>query len=87
MKRSLQGRYLKVAATGEAFRAFVPTPLPPKPPVDWNPDLRARFDAALLELGRLDAVTDLFPNAQLVLYSMPRSSTKAWPCRAALAEA
>jgi Fic family protein len=72
MKRTLQGRYLKVAAAGEAFRAFVPTPLPPKPPVAWHPDLRARFDAALLELGRLDAVTDLLPNAQLVLYSFVR---------------
>jgi len=72
MKRSLQGRYLKVAAAGEAFRAFVPTPLPPKPPVDWHPDLRARFDAALLELGRLDAVRDLLPNAHLVLYSFVR---------------
>jgi len=72
MKRTLQGRYLKVTAAGEAFKAFVPAPLPPRPPVDWHPALRARFDAALLELGRLDAVTDLLPNAQLVLYSFVR---------------
>lgn len=72
MKRSLQGRYLKVAAAGEAFKAFVPAPLPPMPPVDWHPALRARIDAALLELGRLDAVTDLLPNAQLVRCSFVR---------------
>jgi len=72
MKRQLQGRYLKVATAGEAFKAFVPAPLPPKPPVHWTPALRGRFDAALLELGRLDAVTDLLPNAQLVLYSFVR---------------
>src|SRR5471030_1804615 len=72
MKRSLQGRYVKVATAGEAFKAFVPAHLPPMPPVNWKPALRTRFDAALLELGRLDAVTDLLPNAQLVLYSFVR---------------
>ena len=72
MKRTLQGRYLKVAAAGEAFKAFVPAPLPPRPPVDWTPALRGRFDAALLALGRLDAVTDLLPNAGLLLYSFVR---------------
>ena len=72
MKRALQGRYVKVATAGEAFQAFVPAPLPPKPAIDWTPALRARFDAALLELGRLDTVTDLLPNVQLVLYSFVR---------------
>ena len=72
MKRRPQGRYLKVASAGEAFKAFVPAPLPPQPPVDWTPRLRGRFDAALLALGRLDAVTDLLPNAGLLLYSFVR---------------
>lgn len=72
MKRPPPGRYLTVAAAGESFRAFVPNPLPPKPPIRWTAGLRARFDAALLALGRLDAVTDLLPNASLVLYSFVR---------------
>jgi Fic family protein len=72
MKRSLQGRYLKVAAAGEAFKAFVPSSLPPSPAIDWTPALRGRFDAALVAIGRLDAVTDLLPNAALVLYSFVR---------------
>ena len=72
MKRALQGRYVKVAAAGEAFKAFVPVPLPPRPPINWTPALRSRFDAALLALGRLDAVTDLLPNAALLLYSFVR---------------
>lgn len=72
MKRPLQGRYVEIAAAGEAFRAFVPAPLPPVPPIDWKPALRARFDAALVALGRLDAVTDLLPNASLVLYAFVR---------------
>ena len=72
MKRPLQGRYLKTAAAGEAVKAFVPTPLPPRPAIDWTPTLRARFDAALLALGRLDAVTEHLPNAALLLYSFVR---------------
>lgn len=72
MKRSLQGRYLKVATAGEPFKAFVPAPLPPRPAIDWTPALRGRFDAALVALGRLDAVTDLLPNAALLLYSFVR---------------
>ncbi len=63
MKRPTPGRYVKVAAAGEAFRVFIPAPLPPKPPIHWAPKLRARFDAALLALGRLEAVTALPPNA------------------------
>ncbi len=72
MKRALQGHYVKVAAAGEAFKAFVPAPLPPRPAIEWTPALRGRFDAALLALGRLDAVTDLLPNAALLLYSFVR---------------
>ena len=69
VKRPLQGRYVKVAAAGEAFEAYIPAPLPPRPGIHWSTALHARFDAALLALGRLDAVTDQLPNASLVLYS------------------
>lgn len=72
MKRTLQGRYLRVASAGEGFEAFVPAPLPPRPAIDWTPQLRKRYDEALLALGRLDAVTDLLPNAALLLYSFVR---------------
>jgi Fic family protein len=72
MKRTLQGRYLKVATAGEDFKAFLPAPLPPRPDIDWTPALRGRFDTALQALGRLDAVTDMLPNAALLLYSFVR---------------
>ena len=72
MKRPTPGRYVEVAADGDRVPAFVPAPLPPKPPINWTPKLRAGFDAALVALGRLDAVTDLLPNASLVLYSFVR---------------
>jgi len=72
MQRQLQGRYVRVATAGETADAFVPSPLPPTPPVEWTPRLRARFDEALLALGRLNAVSELLPNAGLLLYSFVR---------------
>ncbi|MBK7950994.1 MAG: Fic family protein [Deltaproteobacteria bacterium] len=72
MKRTLQGHYVELASGDEAYSAFVPAPLPPRPAIEWTPALRARFDAALLAVGRLDAVTDLLPNAGLLLYSFVR---------------
>ena len=72
MRRRVTGQYLTISAASERFRAFVPTPLPPKPPLVWSPALRRRFDDALLALGRLDAVTSILPNASLLLYSFVR---------------
>jgi len=53
-------------------RAFVPSPLPPEPPVEWSPSLRERFDQALLALGRLDSVSVLLPDTSLFLYMYVR---------------
>ena len=72
MHRPSPGRYVTVTTAGEPFQAFVPAPLPPEPPVLWSAALRRRFDAALVALGRLDAVTSLLPNAALLLYSFVR---------------
>ncbi len=72
MQRPTPGRYVTVTTAGEPFQAFVPAPLPPTPPIEWPAALRRRFDAALVALGRLDAVTALLPNAALLLYSFVR---------------
>ena len=72
MHRPPPGHYVTVTTAGEPFRAFVPAPLPPEPPIVWSAPLRRRFDAALVALGRLDAVTSLLPNAALLLYSFVR---------------
>lgn len=72
MRRAPPGRTITVATAGERFRAFVPAPLPPVPPLEWPSPLRSRFDAALVALGRLDAVAALLPNAELLLYSFVR---------------
>ena len=54
MKRKLQGQYVTISTVGEKAEAFVPAPLPPNPSIEWTPDLRGKFDRALLALGRLD---------------------------------
>lgn len=72
MHRTPPGRTITVSTQGEPFQAFVPAPLPPMPPVQWDPALRRRFDDALVALGRLDAVSTMLPNAALVLYSFVR---------------
>jgi Fic family protein len=69
MKRKLQGHYIPLAASGqEKARAFVPAALPPKPGIAWEPELRAKFDEALLALGRLDAAAEYLPDAALLTY-------------------
>lgn len=72
MKRELQGRYVTISTVGEKTQAFVPAPLPPRPPIDWTPELRSKFDQALLALGRLDSVSTLLPDTSLFLYMYVR---------------
>ncbi len=68
MKRQLQGHYVTITTVGEKARAFVPAPLPPKPPIKWTPELRDKFDRAWLWLGRLDSISTFFPDISLFLY-------------------
>lgn len=72
MKRSLQGMYTTISTVGEKVKAFIPSDLPPSPPIDWSPELRRRFDEALLELGRLDSASMLLPDVSLFLYTYVR---------------
>lgn len=72
MQRPAPGRYVKGTTADEPFKAFVPDPLPPDPPIVWSDALRRRFDQALLALGRLDAVTAHVPDTGLLLYSFVR---------------
>lgn len=57
---------------GEKAQAFVPAPLPPRPPIDWTQELHSKFDQALLALGRLDSVSTLLPDTSLFLYMYVR---------------
>jgi Fic family protein len=67
MKR-VTGKYVNINTVGETVTAFVPKPLPPKPPIDWTNTLRDKFEKAALALGRLDSVSSLLPETSLFLY-------------------
>ena len=72
MKRELQGHYVTLSTVGEKVRAFIPAPLPPNPPIEWTPELRGKFDQALLALGRLDSIPTFLPDISLFLYMYVR---------------
>ena len=72
MQRGLQGHYITNTASGEPFRSFLPTPLPPEPPIGYSTELREKFDAALLALGRLDSISLLLPDTSLFIYMYVR---------------
>jgi Fic family protein len=72
MKRGMTGRYETTRLGGEEVRAFVPSPLPPDPPLQMNGPLQLLLEQALLALGRLDSLTTLLPDSSLFLYSYIR---------------
>ena len=72
MKRDLQGHYVTISTVGEAAQAFIPNALPPKPSLDWMPELHNKFDQALLALGRLDSISTFLPDISLFLYMYVR---------------
>ncbi len=72
MRRGESGTYDVTAVGGETVRAFVPWPLPPKPPLAFEGRLQRELEAAVLAIGRLDGVSTLLPDKSLFLYSYVR---------------
>ena len=67
----MPGRYEVTAAGGERVRAFIPAPLPPKPPLNLQGPLLRSLEAASLALGRLEGANQLLEPA-LFVYSYVR---------------
>jgi cell filamentation protein, protein adenylyltransferase len=72
MKRAQSGRYEITSAGGERVRAFIPDPLPPRPPLALTGRLQQSLEAAVLATGRLDGVSTLLPDRSLFLYTYVR---------------
>ena len=68
MRRESTGTYATTIDRGETVRAFVPRPLPPTPQISPRESLGHLLESAATALGRLDAVTDLLPDAALFVY-------------------
>ena len=56
------GKYVKQV---EGYRAFIPAPLPPQPPIVMDAELTRLLSEADHALGRLDGVTSILPNPDL----------------------
>lgn len=56
------GRFAKQP---QGHESFIPEPLPPQPPIEFNAEMLAMLSAADQALGRLDGVIQTIPNADL----------------------
>ncbi|MGI5819367.1 MAG: Fic family protein [Armatimonadota bacterium] len=56
------GRYI---AQPQGYAAFIPSPLPPDPPVEMDAEMWQLLSQADRALGRLDGATDILPNPDL----------------------
>jgi len=61
------GEYIRCSATGEAYNAYVPKPLPPAPPIEMD-KIYPLLDQANIALGRLDGLSIFLPDPSLFLY-------------------
>lgn len=60
-----------ISTVGEKAEAFIPNPLPPRPPIEWTDSLRVQFDKAHAALGKLEGVANHVPT-NMLLYSYVR---------------
>lgn len=60
-----QGRAGTYVRQSSGYRAFIPKPLPPYPPLDYDSSLMALLSEADQALARLDAATEFLPNPEL----------------------
>jgi Fic family protein len=70
--RAETGKYQITSYDREEVRAFIPTPLPPKPAIRLDGRLQQSLENALLALGRLDSISVLLPEPALFIYSYVR---------------
>src|SRR5262252_7981274 len=68
MKRGLQGIMVAQSVGSEPFRAFIPSELPPSPPIIIDVSLQDLLEKANRALGRLDGMALLLPDRSLFLY-------------------
>ena len=67
--RKRAGRYVR-QPTG--YRAFIPAPLPPDPPVRVEGELQSLLSQADSALGRLDGTIQALPNPNLFVFMYVR---------------
>lgn len=66
--RDRSGRYVQQLHGDLAYRAFVPNPLPPDPPLAIDAEMVTLNSRADRMLARLDAICDFVPNPDLLVW-------------------
>ena len=66
------GTFVTAISGRVGYATFVPSPLPPSPPLEISPHLQSSLDRANQALGRLDGVTLLLPDPDQFLYTYIR---------------
>lgn len=61
------GSYIRCSVAGETYQAFLPPALPPQPSLNLL-ELQGLLSKANQALGKLDAVADILPDSNLLLY-------------------
>ncbi|HMS07985.1 MAG TPA: Fic family protein [Pyrinomonadaceae bacterium] len=72
MNREPTGKYVITSTVGERVRSFIPSPLPPEPPLEVSGARQLLLEQATLAVGRLDSISTLLPDPHLFLYSYVR---------------
>jgi hypothetical protein len=72
VKRGLTGYYLPGGDGTEPWKAFIPSPLPPHPPIIFDGDTQQLLEQATLSLGRLDGLCAVLPETDLFLQTKSR---------------
>ena len=71
MKRPT-GETVRIGAADGAYPAFVPSPLPPRPPLKLTVSDHDLIERANRALGKLDGMTSLLPDTSLFIYAYVR---------------
>lgn len=66
------GRWALQQSDNEPFKAFIPSPLPPNPPISIDSEMQDLLEKANRALGRLDGMSTHLPDPHLFLYSYVR---------------
>ena len=64
------GQYLAQTVGDETYRAYLPAPLPPEPPLDLGNALLRQMDEANRALGRLDGISQLWSHSAQFLHQL-----------------
>jgi Fic family protein len=68
LKTNRAGVLVNCSTAGEPFKAFVPNPLPPVPPLELGAEHFDRLERANRALGKLDGLSRFLPDVSLFVY-------------------